>query len=134
MNGKHCCLDNTGQHGRGQCKKFNALKSFALRQFVEHMIGRVFFVTQCELQRGSRGRAEAAFARQVAMYLSHVTFGLSMHDVGLMFERDRTTVAHACAVIEDRRDEAEFDLTMDLLASALQLAIAKTDTEFVDAS
>jgi chromosomal replication initiation ATPase DnaA len=43
------------------------------------------------------------------MYVAHVALGLSMRDVGQGFGRDRTTVLHACHLIEDLRDDAEFD-------------------------
>ena len=60
----------------------------------------------------------AAFARQIAMYLAHVGFGLSMAEVGRAFGRDRTTVVHACHLIEDRRDEGRFDQVLDHLEQA----------------
>ena len=59
-----------------------------------------------------------AFGRQIAMYLAHVGFGLSMAEVGRAFGRDRTTVVHACHLIEDRRDEARFDQVLDHLEQA----------------
>ena len=60
-----------------------------------------------------------ALARQVAMYLAHVGCGLSLTETGRLFERDRTTVAHACGVIEDRRDDPIFDRALDLLEWAV---------------
>ncbi len=60
----------------------------------------------------------AAFARQIAMYLAHVGFGLSMAEVGRAFGRDRTTVLHACHVVEDKRDEVRFDQLLDHLEQA----------------
>jgi hypothetical protein len=66
-----------------------------------------------------RGRAPAALARQTAMYLAHVAFGLTFTRVGICFGRDRTTVRHACAVIEDRRD----DPVQEFALSALELAL-----------
>jgi hypothetical protein len=60
----------------------------------------------------------AAFARQIAMYLAHVGFGLSMAEIGKAFGRDRTTVVHACHLVEDRRDEACFDDLLDHLEQA----------------
>ena len=60
----------------------------------------------------------AAFARQIAMYLAHVGFGLSMAEVGKAFGRDRTTVVHACHLIEDRRDDVRFDQMLDHLEQA----------------
>lgn len=38
-----------------------------------------------------------------------------------MFERDRTTVAHACTVIEAARDDASFDRALELLESSARL-------------
>src|SRR5665811_1410920 len=61
----------------------------------------------------------AAFARQVAMYLAHVVCGLSLTEVGALFARDRTTVAHACEVVEDRRDDPQLDGRLDQLERAV---------------
>jgi chromosomal replication initiation ATPase DnaA len=60
-----------------------------------------------------------AFARQVAMYLAHVGGGLCLSEVGRLFARDRTTVAHACALVEDRRDDPDFDRCLSFLELAL---------------
>lgn len=54
-------------------------------------------------------------ARQVAMYIAHVGYGLTLTEVGRLFERDRTTVAHACCVVEARRDDKGFDEAVVLL-------------------
>jgi hypothetical protein len=90
-----------------------------LRLVIDHTITCVFGVAGFDLQRSSRGQARVALARQTAMYLAHVTCGLTMTQVGLLFERDRTTVKHACMVIEDRRDDAVFDRVLELLERAV---------------
>lgn len=61
------------------------------------------------LRHRSRCRADAARARQLAMYLSHVILGRSLTEIGDAFGRDRTTVSYACALIEDLRDDRAFD-------------------------
>lgn len=61
------------------------------------------------LTHRSRCRAATARARQLAMYLSHVILGQSLTEIGEAFGRDRTTVSHACALIEDMRDDPTFD-------------------------
>lgn len=66
-----------------------------------------------------RGEADVALARQLAMYLMHVVLGRLYHDVGRFFGRDRTTVSHACAVIEDLRDDPEFDAEVSRLERRL---------------
>lgn len=69
--------------------------------------------------RVGRGSRKVAFARQLAMYLTHVGFGLNLTEVGACFERDRTTVRHACALVEDRRDQPAFDLAVSALETGL---------------
>jgi hypothetical protein len=86
---------------------------------IEQAVVQVFGVGREDLRRMSRGRARVALARQVAMYLAHVACGLTLTDTGKLFGRDRTTVAHACGVIEDRRDDPLFDRALDLLEWAV---------------
>lgn len=68
----------------------------------------------------SRCRSDTARARQLAMYLSHVVLGRSLTEIGDAFGRDRTTVAHACAVIEDLRDDPAFDAEVTALEHRLE--------------
>lgn len=68
----------------------------------------------------TRGRARAVFARQVAMYLAHVVGQLTMTDVARVFGRDRTTVAYALHLIEDRRDDPDFDAAMERLEALIR--------------
>ena len=91
-----------------------------LGRLIEQAVASVFGVEIAELLRPSRGRARIALARQIAMYLAHVVGGLRLVEVGRVFSRDRTTVAHACAVVENRRDDPDFNLTLDLLESIIK--------------
>jgi chromosomal replication initiation ATPase DnaA len=68
----------------------------------------------------TRRDAYTAFARQCAMYLAHVTFGLSFSEIGRAFGRDRTTAAHACRLVEDRRD----DPAVERVVAALEVGCA----------
>ena len=76
------------------------------------------------LQKVLAGRRDqrAALARQAAMYVSHVAFGISMARVASAFGRDRSTVGHACRLMEDRRDDARFDRWMDALERSAEAA------------
>jgi hypothetical protein len=65
--------------------------------------------------RADTRRARAAFARQVAMYLAHIGFELSFETISRVFGRDRTTVSHACHVIEDGRDDIWLDCRLEAL-------------------
>jgi hypothetical protein len=77
-----------------------------------------FAVPVGELISASRRSAYVAFARQSAMYLAHVTFGLSYSEVARAFGRDRTTAAHACQLIEERRDDPAVDAVLSSLEDA----------------
>jgi hypothetical protein len=68
-----------------------------------------FAIPVGELTANTRRTSYIAFARQSAMYLAHVTLGLSYSEVGRGFGRDRTTAAYACRLIEDRRDDPAVD-------------------------
>jgi len=59
-----------------------------------------------------------ALVPQCAMYLAHVVFAFSFADIGHAFGRDRRTVAHACRVMETRRDDPVFDAVLEALESA----------------
>ena len=90
-----------------------------LRQVIDPAVAAVFEVDIHDLKSETRGSPRAAFARQVAMYLAHVVCGLSLTEVGALFARDRTTVSHACSVVEDRRDDPELDGRLEHLERAV---------------
>ena len=94
-----------------------------LRQVIDPAVALVFEVDPAELGATTRRSPRAAFARQVAMYLTHVVCGLSMTEVGALFSRDRTTVAQACEVVEDRRDDPELDSRVERLECAIAAVI-----------
>lgn len=48
-------------------------------------------------------------ARQVAMYICHVMLGMPQSTVGRLMSRERSSVGHACKVIEDLRDDPAVD-------------------------
>lgn len=83
-----------------------------------HTVAAALAVSPAALRAKTRKSAPAAFARQCAMYLAHVAFGCSFTEIGRMFGRDRTTAAHACRLIEDRRDEPWLDNLLNSLEAA----------------
>ena len=54
-------------------------------------------------------RRQRCHVRQIAMYVCHVQLRIPQPDVAFAFGRDRTTVRHACAMVEDRRDAKGYD-------------------------
>jgi chromosomal replication initiation ATPase DnaA len=93
--------------------------STSLCRSIEATVSTALGIGMAEIRADQRGRAAAAFARQTAMYLAHVHFGLTLSQVGRNFGRDRTTVAHACARIEDSRDDPKVESVLACLEAAL---------------
>lgn len=81
-------------------------------------VARDFGLSPADVTAPTRGPPRIAFARQVAMYLAHVGFALSFETIGRAIGRDRTTVAHACRVVEDARDDIWFDCRLATLEIA----------------
>ena len=92
-----------------------------LRSVLEQTVARVFDVELDLIRLPTRGRAKVAMARQVGMYLAHVACGLSLTEAGALFGRDRTTVSHACQVVEERREDPEFDRALQLLENVTRV-------------
>jgi chromosomal replication initiation ATPase DnaA len=86
-----------------------------------------FGLDAASLMSPTRGSPCAAYARQVAMYLAHVGFALSFQAIGRAFDRDRTTVSHACRVVEDSRDDEKQDRRLALLETICAAPGARLD-------
>jgi chromosomal replication initiation ATPase DnaA len=92
------------------------------RAVVESAISAAFAVPTAEIGRATRGQAQIAFARQSAMYLAHVALGFTLSDVGRAFGRDRTTAAHACRRVEERREDPQVDAALAALEHTIRNA------------
>lgn len=78
-------------------------------------------VAVAELASGKRRASRRiSTARQIGMYLAHTAAGLPLTIVAAHFGRDRTTAAHACRLIEDRRDDSSFDAALTELENLLR--------------
>jgi len=86
--------------------------------FVAH----VYDVPLAEMRGAKRGHPRAALARQVAMYLSHVVFGMHISAIAVAFARHKTTVHHALKHIESLRDDAQFDGSLRVIEATLREA------------
>lgn len=90
----------------------NIKADIALARLCCEIIGFAYQIDE-DLLGKTRGAPKNAFARQLAMYLAHTGFGMSYYRVSIAFGRDRSTIAHACHLIEDKRDDAKFDNFVD---------------------
>ena len=114
------CPDGNVSSGVGSCTVRNNTVDIGV---VVSVVSSGLLIDPAHVMGPTRSRAPIAFARQVSMYVSHVALGLSLTEVGRKFGRDRTTAAHACRLVEDLRDDRDFDFALDHLAAAtLKLA------------
>jgi chromosomal replication initiation ATPase DnaA len=97
------------------------------RLAIDFAVSNVFGIEAGALWRATRGVRDIASARQVAMYLAHVSCGMTLTEVGAMFGRDRTTVAHGCLKVEIRRDDPMFDRALDVLSWALPTLVTRAE-------
>jgi len=96
----------------------NAEPAAQLCELIAITVATAFAVPLAELQATTRRPRTVACARQSAMYLAHVVFGLTMTEIGRAFGRDRTTAAYACKRVEDRRDDPVLDAALEALEHA----------------
>ena len=87
---------------------------------VEAMVVSAFAIASENMRARHRGPARAAFARQVAMYLARTRLGLSLTATGAFFGRDRTTGAHACRIVEAKRDDPRIDAIVYVLERSIE--------------
>jgi len=90
--------------------------------FVTHLVAMATDVSPGDISAHKRSTLAAARARQIAIYLTHVSFHWPLNRVAFAFGRDRTTCAHACHRIEDLREDAGFDAKLVTLEACLQQA------------
>ncbi|QNL19157.1 chromosomal replication initiator DnaA [Hyphobacterium sp. CCMP332] len=97
-------------------------RDLARARLARETVAFAFNVPAEEIAAPTRRSSDVAFARQVAMYLSHVAFELNLARVGQAFGRDRSTASYACQIVEDRRDDPDFDAWLDGLEECLRTA------------
>lgn len=97
----------------------SAIDRRTARQMIELTVAAALSLPPEELSAKTRRAAPVAFARQISMYCAHVTLGWSLTEAGAVFSRDRTTAAHACRVVEDRRDDVRIDRLVQTIEDAL---------------
>lgn len=88
-------------------------------ELIEQVVLRTFELPVRSLLSPRRGRANIAFARQVAIYIAHVHLGMTLTRAASLFGRDRTTAAYACRIVEDRRDQRLIDRKIESIEQAL---------------
>lgn len=91
------------------------------------LIAALFNVSGRDLRSPERCTVGVARVRQIGMYVAHVVLCLNMTEVGRGFGRDRTTVQYACHLIEDMRDDPEFDHIVSVTEQVVAAAFRHTE-------
>lgn len=93
---------------------------------VDELVARTYKIPKTSLHARTRCRKNVAFCRQIAMYLGHVCLSYPVKEVAQHYSRDRTTVAYACRIVEERREAEEVELLLNSLESALETMMLLT--------
>ena len=95
-----------------------------LAHLVASIVAIEFGVAPRQIFALTKGSADCSFARQTSMYLTHVIFKVKIAGVARAFQRDPSTVSHACQLIEDWRDDHIFDETLCELETILRSTLS----------
>ncbi len=115
----------TRARSRRGARAVAALDARRRRDLVVRCVGAALGVPMRAIRSPRRGTAPEVEARQISIYLLHVVFSVPLNVTGPLFGKDRTTAAHACQRVEERRDDAAFDAflhDLELAVSALDSA------------
>jgi chromosomal replication initiation ATPase DnaA len=96
-----------------------ALRQMAFMRLVIVNVAQVYHIPPAMIVHGRRGRQKISTARQIAGYLCHIGFGITLTRIGLAFNRDRSSISHSCKRIEEMRDDAHFDRSLQCLENSL---------------
>jgi chromosomal replication initiation ATPase DnaA len=87
------------------------------------VVAQVYGAPVEEMRKPTRGRPHVARARQIAIHLAHSVFAMSHRQLAREFGRDRSTIHHACQLIEGMREASlEFDSNLRWMESLLRRA------------
>ena len=95
------------------------IKRLAQLSLVLSFVHRAYGVSPDYILGPSRGSRKLSHARQTFQYLANVGFAHSFSDIAAFSGRDRTSVAHGCHQIEDRRDDRKLDRALHFAELAL---------------
>ena len=99
--------------------------------FVMDLVALATGVPAAHIRSPTRNHARAARARQIAMYLAYVAWQWPLARIGGAFGRDRTTAGYACRLVEDLRDDRQFDIKLERLEACLKNAPEPLDVKLL---
>jgi hypothetical protein len=127
---RHFHAGSDSSPGRHRASHCHDRPAEVATRFVVRLVACAMSVDTGDIMGEQRGTAEVAKARHVAMYLLHTFLSIPYGDVGAMFARDRTTVSHACRIVEDLRDDPMHDDFIARLEEMVELARSMATTNW----
>ncbi|WP_375203601.1 helix-turn-helix domain-containing protein [Hyphococcus sp.] len=109
--------------------RFSQLAVRLVARMAKEVVCEAYGLPHAALMTAERRGAALARARQTAMYLAHVVGQLSLNEVAAEFNRDRSTVSHACINIEDSRDSPIHEIQLNYMERLLRDRIRKAERD-----
>ena len=88
--------------------------------FITSLVGLATDMPARDILARSRSTQAATRARQMAIYLAHVTLSWPLARVAQAFGRDRTTASHAVRAVEDLRDDPLLDARLTEMEACIR--------------
>ena len=126
------CLPAAGQRSHVEKPNPTELKlrrSIAYCDGLIDILSAYFDVSGRAIRSPKRQALAIARIRQIGMYIANVVLGINMTTVGQGFGRNKSTVIHACHLIEDMRDDEEFDQIVSRLEAIVHAAFKLSISE-----
>ncbi|WP_246659314.1 helix-turn-helix domain-containing protein [Rhizobium sp. FY34] len=127
-------LDNTGPAQNAEVEQpapgLVSPASMPLTQacrVVRHVVAELVMMTSDRAMLRRDRRRMLCHVRQIAMYVCHVSLSIPLGEIGQAFGRDRTTVSHACHVVEDRRDDSAYDELISTVERIVSAVFARSE-------
>lgn len=114
------CTDSVSR--RARLFESNRRKAMAYCDGLIDILSAYFNVSGRDIRSAKRHNHEIARVRQIGMYVANVVLGINMTTIGQGFGRNKSTVIHACHLIEDMRDDEEFDMLVGRLEAITRAA------------
>lgn len=96
-------------------------------RIVRHVVAELVMMTNDRVTMRRDRRRMMCHIRQIAMYVCHVCLSIPLSEIGDAFGRDRTTVSHACHVVEDRRDDSAYDELISTVERIVSAVFARSE-------
>jgi len=109
--------------------RFSQRAARLVARMAKEVVCEAYGLPHAALMSAERRGAALARARQTAMYLAHVVGQLSLGEVAAEFNRDRSTISHACINIEDSRDSPIHEVQLVYMERLLRDRIRKAESD-----